>query len=302
MSKVAVNMKKRTISPTASDRSMSDEDMMPPPTLKRQKRTYKPSSKNKLVGTKVTAYTPKTDADGKKEAAAEKSANKVIKQAVVLRTAMVYRALRGDICPRSKNYNLAVGAGIPPIARGWRERLAISNNEDRFDLALRLLAEAYVIVSVAKCMAQDEKLAMIRDLDTFYVQALEISRVDCPALKQHEAETEQIYAKITNRLSGLALNVAKSILDIGMGRLISLDKETRRLFLRLQLLVLQARRMDRNSDVIEMGRSLLTLIFLDDRFEGKNISPSKSSASLKQMIGMIMKKHALSVIHEESKQ
>ena len=84
-----------------------------------------------------------------------------------------------------------------------------------------------------------------------------------------------------------------------MGRLISLDKETRQLFLQLQLLVMQARRMDRNSDVIEMGRSLLTLIFLDDRFEGKNISPSKSSASLKQMIGMIMKKHALSVIHEE---
>ena len=93
--------------------------------------------------------------------------------------------------------------------------------------------------------------------------------MDCPALKQHAAETEQIYTKITNRLSGLALNVAKSILDIGMGRLISLDKETRQLFLRLQLLVLQARRMDRNSDVIEMGRSLLTLIFLDDRFEGK---------------------------------
>ena len=72
--------------------------------------------------------------------------------------------------------------------------------------------------------------------------------------------------------------------------------------MQLQLLVLQARRMDRKSDVIEIGRSLLTLIFLDDRFEGKNISPSKSSASLKQMIGMIMEKHALSVIHEESKQ
>ena len=163
-------MKKRTISPTASDRSMSDEDMMPPPTLKRQKRTYKPNSNNKLVETKVTAYTLQPGANDNKKEAAGKPANKVVKQAVVLRTAMVYRALRGDICPRSKNYNLAVGAGIPPIARGWRERLAISNNEDRFDLALRLLAEAYVIVSVAKCMAQDEKLAMIRDLDTFYVQ------------------------------------------------------------------------------------------------------------------------------------
>ena len=138
MSKVAVNMKKRTISPTASDRSMSDEDMMPPPNIEATKANIQAST-NKLVETKVTAYTPKTDADGKKEAAAEKSANKVIKQAVVLRTAMVYRALRGDICPRSKNYNLAVGAGIPPIARGWRERLAISNNEDRFDPSLASL-------------------------------------------------------------------------------------------------------------------------------------------------------------------
>ena len=271
---------------------------MPPP-LKRQKRTYKANTNNKLVETRVGAYTAKTGRNDKSVAAKDRSANNVVKQAVVLRTAMVYRALRGDVCPRSKNYNLAVGAGIPPIARGWRDRLAISTNEDRFDLVLRLLAEAYVITSVAKCMTQDEKLAMIRDLDAFYVQALDISRVDCPALKQHATETEQIYTKITNRLSGLALNVATTILDIGMGRLISLDKETRQLFLQLQLLVIQARRMDRNSDVIEMGRSLLTLIFLDDRFEGKNISPSKSSASLKQMIGMIMKKHALSVIHEE---
>ena len=292
------NSRKRTMSPSNTKAFKSPQEMMPPPTLKRLKRTYNNSSKHNIMENKNIinkTNTSKNKAVKVTSVDVKKQQNILLKQAVVLRVAILYRAIRGDVSPRSKNYNNAVSAGIPPIVRGWRERLSKSLNEKRFDLILRILAEAYVACSIDKDMTYDEKLEFIRSLDAYYLQTLEISKID----QVDPVTLKDSSAALTKKISELALAITNIILNLGLGRLINMDKKTRALFMQLQHIVKKASDTGRNSSVIEMGRSLLTLIFLDDRLEGKNLSSEKSSHSLKQMISMILDTHALTLLHEE---
>ena len=59
-------------------------------------------------------------------------------------------------------------------------------------------------------------------------------------------------------------------IDIGMGRLISLDKETAAAIFAIAAVVLQAEmQWIATAMLLKWEDSFLTLIFLDDRFEGK---------------------------------
>jgi hypothetical protein len=289
MSAIAITSRKRSFSPTAV--SANSSEMMPPPTLKRVKLSYskqhdidnKKNIYNNLKVNNASKFLSKTEKFKRQQ-------HLMIKQAVVLRVAILQRAIRGDVAPHTKNYKIAISsARIPPISRGWRNRLSKSLNENRFDLILRLLAEAYVACSIDKSMSHDERLNFVRTLDSYYLQTLDISKMNIePANLQDES------IKLTKKISELAITVTNFILSLGLGRLINLNKRTRSLFLQLQDIVVKAKKMGRNSQFVDMGRSLLTLIFLDDRLEGQNLSSTRSSSSLKLMISMILDNHTLS--------
>ena len=79
-----------------------------------------------------------------------------------------------------------------------------------------------------------------------------IDQVDPVTLKDSSAA-------LTKKISELALAITNIILNLGLGRLINMDKKTRALFMQLQHIVKKASDTGRNSSVIEMGRSLLTV-------------------------------------------
>jgi|EP00945_MAST-04E_sp_MAST-4E-sp1_P003786 hypothetical protein len=257
------------------------EAMPPPASANTPNKRQKTSTENHA---QLSKRTPESNSGRDRTA-------EFVHQAVKLRVAVIYRALRNNgNTSGGEQYKKALASGLPAINPQWRQHFSVQGGEKRFDLALRILAEGYVAAILASDLKREGQVLLIRTLDTFFAKSVELAGTGCDTM--HD-------------VSKLASDITSCLIVLGLGRLCSQkNEEERAAFKKLQELVKKVGECEELAEEdrqkIDTANALLILIFLDDRLEQK--LSNKCLQSMKDMMLQILDCRALNQLKsKESK-